>query len=54
MTDHRREPLRIVARIEQLMAEVESYTGQEILLRASRLTADYRRMFAEVEVQRRR
>ena len=42
-----------MARIEQLMAEAESFavgeTDDEILLRASALLAEHRRMLADVE-----
>ena len=53
MTDHRRELLRIMVRIEQLIAEAESLNVQEaddeVLLRASRLLAEHTCMLAEVQ-----
>ena len=53
MSDRRRELLRIMARIEQLMAEAEAITvgetDDEIILRATELLAEHRRMLADVD-----
>jgi len=53
MIDRHRELLRIMARIEQLVAEAEEIlageTDDDILLRASKLFAEHKRMLADVE-----
>jgi hypothetical protein len=55
MSDCRRELIRIMARIEQLMSEAEGITAgntdDEILRRTSNLLAEHTRMLADVEKQ---
>jgi hypothetical protein len=52
-TERRRKLLRIMARIEQLIAEAEDIlvgeTDDEILLRTSKLLAEQKRMLADME-----
>jgi hypothetical protein len=52
MSDRRRELIRIMPRIGQLMAEAEGFTvgetDDEILLRSPKLVAEHRRMLVDV------